>query len=146
MAVALSGGAADTARSSELARRCRGEVGTLIDLAGSLSLAQAVDLLAGSACVVSVNTGIMHMAAATRAPTVGLNGPTSEVRWGPIGDFTASVSSSFGGCGYLNLGSEYDGEREDCMLGISVDDVDCAVRQVMDRADLARTREMPDAR
>jgi hypothetical protein len=32
------------------------------------------------------------------------------------------------------------------MLGISVDDVDSAVRQVMDRADLARTREMPDAR
>jgi heptosyltransferase I len=146
MAVALSGGPADAARSGELARRCRREVETLIDLAGMLGLAQVVDLLAGSACVVSVNTGIMHMAAAAGAPTVGLNGPTSEVRWGPIGDFAASVSSSFGGCGYLNLGSEYEGQREDCMLGISVDDVGSAVRQVMDRADLARTREVPDAR
>jgi ADP-heptose:LPS heptosyltransferase len=121
-------------------------VETLIDLAGRLSLAQVVDLVAGSACVVSVNTGIMHMAAAAGAPTVGLNGPTSAVRWGPIGDLTASVNSSLAGCGYLNLGSEYEGEREDCMVGITVDDVGRAVRQVMDRADLARTPEVPDAR
>jgi ADP-heptose:LPS heptosyltransferase len=88
----------------------------------------------------------MHMAAAVGAPTVGLNGPTSEVRWGPIGDLTAAVNSSFGGCGYLNLGSEYEGEREDCMLGIGVDDVRCAVRRVMERADRAGARETPDAR
>jgi heptosyltransferase III len=146
MAVVLSGGPADVARSAELARRCGPGVQALVDLAGRLTLTEALDLLAGSACVVSVNTGIMHMAAAVGVPTVGLSGPTSEVRWGPIGDLAVSVNSRFPGCGYLNLGSEYEGQREDCMLGISVDEVDRAVRQIMGRAHLDRSGRMPDAR
>lgn len=145
MAVILSGGPADAARSSELARSFGMDVDPLIDMAGKLSLGEVLDLLAGSACVVSVNTGVMHMAAAAGAPTVGLNGPTSELRWGPIGEFAVSVNSSFGGCGYLNLGSEYEGQRQDCMLGISGDDVDRAVREVIDKAALARAGRMPDA-
>jgi ADP-heptose:LPS heptosyltransferase len=74
-----------------------------------------------------VNTGVMHLAAATGATTVALNGPTSEARWGPIGERAVSVNSDLPGCGYLNLGFEYDRGRPDCMRAISVDRVTEAV-------------------
>ena len=84
-------------------------------------------MLARARAVVSVNTGVMHLAAAAGAPTIALNGPTSATRWGPVGANVVSVDSELPGCGYLNLGFEYDGQRTDCMLGISVDRVAAAV-------------------
>jgi lipopolysaccharide heptosyltransferase III len=102
----------------------------LVDGAGRWDLGELLDVLAGSRCVVSVNTGVMHMAAAADVPTVALNGPTSELRWGPLGSRAVSVSSELPGCGYLYLGWEYDGERSDCMEGISVERVLEAVEQL----------------
>jgi ADP-heptose:LPS heptosyltransferase len=134
LGVVLSGGPIDGPRSSRLASEMASAGDVVVDTAGRLSLVQVLDLLVGSVGVISVNTGIMHMAAASGAPTVGLNGPTSSERWGPIGPFAVSVNSSFEGCGYLNLGSEYKGRREDCMLGISVDDVARAAFALMREA------------
>ena len=54
---------------------------------------------------------------------MALNGPTSALRWGPVGPRTVCVDSDLPGCGFLNLGFEYEGQREDCMAGISVDRV-----------------------
>src|SRR5918911_1069323 len=75
----------------------------------------------------SSSTGVMHLAAASGAPTVSLNGPTSEARWGPVGERVRSVNADLPGCGYLNLGFEYDRGRTDCMRAISVDRVAEAV-------------------
>jgi ADP-heptose:LPS heptosyltransferase len=102
--------------------------------AGRFSIREVLDVLARSRGVVSVNTGTMHLAAAVGAPTVALNGPTSDRRWGPLGELTASVNSELDGCGYLNLGSEYDGRRQDCMLGISVERVLEATRGLVGAA------------
>jgi ADP-heptose:LPS heptosyltransferase len=140
LGVVLSGGAIDAPGSSRLSAQLASVCEVVVDTAGRLSLGEVLDLVAGSDCVISVNTGIMHMAAASGAPTVGLNGPTSSERWGPIGPFTVSVNSSFDGCGYLNLGSEYEGRRDDCMLGISVDDVADAAFTLMSQAGHARNR------
>jgi hypothetical protein len=38
------------------------------------------------------------------------------------------VCSDLPGCGYLNLGFEYEGQRADCMLGVDVQRVVAAVR------------------
>ena len=129
LTVVLTGSRDDVPRTRAFAASCdlaRGPV----DVAGKYDLAQVVDLLSGSRCVVSVNTGVMHLAAATGAPTVGLNGPTSERRWGPVGDRAVSVSSTLPGCGYLHFGWEYRGRREDCMLGVSVERVLEAVTEL----------------
>ena len=104
--------------------------GTVVDATGAFRLDELLDVLAGADCVVSVNTGVMHMAAAVGAPTVGLNGPTSELRWGPLGRNAVSVNSELPGCGYLDLGWEYRGRREDCMQGIPVEAVLTAVEHV----------------
>jgi heptosyltransferase III len=132
--ILLTGADADAARTEAFARSCEAANGRVESVAGRYRLGELVDLLHRASCVVSVNTGVMHLAAAAGAPTVALNGPTSEARWGPVGERAVSVNSELPGCGYLNLGFEYDGRRTDCMCGISVDRVADTVLALADDA------------
>jgi ADP-heptose:LPS heptosyltransferase len=120
--IVLTGGPADAERTEAFAASC-GEDVRVESIAGRCSLPALVDVLADARFVVSVNTGVMHLAAAAGAPTIALNGPTSALRWGPVGPTVVNVNSDLPGCGYLNLGFEYDGQRTDCMQGISVERV-----------------------
>jgi heptosyltransferase-3 len=61
---------------------------------------------------------------------VGLHGPTSEARWGPIGPYAVAISAQGPGCGYLNLGFEYPA-RCDCMLRITVEQVLAKCRAIL---------------
>lgn len=88
------------------------------DVVGQCSLPQTLSLLAQMQFVVSVNTGIMHLAAAAGVPVVALNGPVSGKRWGPLGKRCINVDNIQPGCGYLYLGFEYRGQRHDCMAQI----------------------------
>jgi len=65
-----------------------------VDAAGSLSLLELADVLAAADAVVSVNTGVMHLAAEVGARTVSLEGPTSAARWAPVGPRVRSVESA----------------------------------------------------
>jgi ADP-heptose:LPS heptosyltransferase len=123
--IVLTGAPSDRERTERAAAEVNG-----LNAAGRYTFPQLVDVLGNSECVVSVNTGLMHLAAASGAPTVGLNGPTAEHRWGPVGARVRSVNSTYAGCGYLHLGSEYRGHREDCMAGISVEAVAAAIEEV----------------
>jgi len=129
--VALSGGPSEREAAAKLANAFQAAGVDTIDLSGTLSLAELADILVGSEIVVSVNTGIMHMAALLGAPTVGLHGPTSATRWGPVGRRVRSVTSTLSGCPYLNLGFEYAGHRTDCMDGISVEMVVAAIDELL---------------
>jgi ADP-heptose:LPS heptosyltransferase len=125
--VVLTGAEHERERAAAFAAASPLADGRLVDLAGRLSLADVLDVVAASELVVSVNTGLMHIAAALGVPTVSLNGPTAERRWGPVGAACVSVNSRYEGCGFLDLGGEYRGRREDCMDGIPVADVLAAV-------------------
>jgi ADP-heptose:LPS heptosyltransferase len=122
-AVVLTGSPVDAPRTRAFVEASPGLAERLVDVSGSFDLARVLDLLCASRCVVSVNTGVMHMAAAAGVPTVALNGPTAGLRWGPVGERSASLDSPLPGCGYLNFGWEYDGKRTDCMQGIEVEAV-----------------------
>lgn len=73
--------------------------------------------------VVTVNTGVMHLAAIAGARTVAINGPNRNERWGPVGPRAVGVEAPGSGCGFLHLGFNFDGNPEDCMERISVDAV-----------------------
>lgn len=118
--IVLTGGPGDAVRTEQFVRSCDELSPAIASVAGRYRLPELVDVLAGARCVISVNTGVMHLAAAVGAPTVALNGPTSSLRWGPIGPDVVCIDSDLPGCGYLNLGFEYEGQRTDCMEGISV--------------------------
>ncbi len=101
--------------------------GVRATVSAGLPFAQLASLLCHSVAVVTVNTGVMHLSAQLSVPTISLEGPTPPARWGPVGPRVATVVSSYPGCGYLNLGFEYHGERTDCMEGITVQAVEAAV-------------------
>ncbi len=57
-----------------------------LDLSGRTSLPMLAALYRKAACVVSTDTGPMHLAAAVDTPVVALFGPTAPWRTGPFGD------------------------------------------------------------
>jgi len=87
-------------------------------------------LLRRARLVVSVNTGVMHLAAIARARVVAINGPNRNGRWGPIGPWAVGVEAPGEGCGYLHLGFDFDGQPTDCMERTTVDQVYAATQEV----------------
>lgn len=100
-----------------------------VSAAGELSISHSAALLARCACLVSSDTGPLHLATAVGTPVVGLYGSTDPRRTGPIGR------------GHRVLLKDLPCvpcEEKDCSLGtrvcmsdITVDDVYEAVRKVL---------------
>lgn len=133
--IVLTGAPDDRERTQDLqAKLGRALEHRAINLAGKTTLAQTARVLREAAAVVSVNTGTMHLAAAVGGSVVALNGPVPEKRWGPLATQAVSVNAEEPGCAYLNLGFEYDNQREDCMALISPERVFRALRELISRS------------
>jgi len=63
------------------------------DLTGQLTLPQAAAVLARCALYVGNDSGLMHLAAATGAPTLGLFGPSPAAQYAPVGRHAAFVAA-----------------------------------------------------
>ncbi len=62
-----------------------------IDLVGALSLPEAAACLARASIYVGNDSGLMHLAAATGCPTLGLFGPTPAAEYAPAGRHAAAA-------------------------------------------------------
>jgi ADP-heptose:LPS heptosyltransferase len=115
--IALTGGPADTEDSGGLEAAIRSEVpsANVRNYTGTLSLAHTCQLLTAATAVVSVNTGIMHIAALLDVLTIGICGPTSPKRWGPLGSRAVAVAPPGDDHGYLHLGFEFPRDAQPCM-------------------------------
>lgn len=143
--ILVSGGASDVARSQALVRRMNSAACDARCIAGEHSLVELADVLVASDVVVSVNTGVMHLAALLGAPTVSLEGPVALHRWGPLGPRVRSVVSAFPGSGYLNLGFEYAHQRLDCMDGVGVAAVVDTIDELLTPVSAERSPRSPRA-
>jgi heptosyltransferase-3 len=121
--VVFSGGPSDAEESRKLVAGILPDGGGLSDAAGKYSIDETAALLEASRGVVSVNTGIMHLAAALDVPIVALHGPTNPLRWGPLSRRAHCISPKSGQTAFLNLGFEYPEDFEPCMHLLSVEDV-----------------------
>ncbi len=103
------------------------------NVAGKLSLREVAELLKSSACVISVDTGIMHLAAVVGAPLIALHGPTSPDRWGGIGEKVVAITPKldYRPCIYLGFESKCSVNR--CMQAISVEQVKEAFLELIER-------------
>jgi ADP-heptose:LPS heptosyltransferase len=131
--VVVTGGPTDRVRSEALVAAIGNDA---LSVAGRISLRDTMGVLESACAVVSVNTGIMHLAAAQRRPLVALHGPTNPVRWRPVSDNSVVLGGDpADGCGFLNFGYEYPSNPPDCMGMISVDAVwDALSRMIGDVA------------
>lgn len=119
--VYLTGGPVDFDKNESLASKFRAE--EIVNLSGKTNLQQVTDYLASASFVVSVNTGIMHMAAAVNAPLIALHGPTDPKRWGPLSEKAIIMKPSLSCSPCLNLGFEYGCDQNLCMQDIKVESV-----------------------
>lgn len=126
----LTGSGEDALRNAAFVRERLSGAAHVHSLAGRVSLPELAWLLARADAVVSVNTGIMHLAALAGAPTVGLHGATNPRRWGPVGPRCVSLLPRKGQCAYLNLGFEYPADAEPELAHLPVEDVLAALESL----------------
>ncbi|MBC8102316.1 MAG: glycosyltransferase family 9 protein [Cytophagales bacterium] len=81
--VAISGGPTDLALVQAILRALR-EPGRVANFAGRVSIKELGALLARAHCVVTADTGPLHIASAVRAPLVCLSGAADPDRTGPL--------------------------------------------------------------
>lgn len=74
-----------------------------IDLVGALSLPEVAACLARASLYVGNDSGLMHLAAATGVPTIGLFGPTPAAEYAPAGPRAVAVSAADGRMDGLSL-------------------------------------------
>jgi len=119
--IVLTGGPGDASDTDSLADLVRTYIRNVpvISVAGSYSLAETACLLRTAKAVVSVNTGIMHLAALLGVPTIGLSGPSDPARWGPYGPQAVSLVPNQGSYGYLKLGFEFPPGGKPCLQYLS---------------------------
>ena len=114
----LVGSTKDVAIGEEIAAAAGGAA---LNLCGRSSLGQAIDLLASARCVVSNDSGLMHVAAALGRPLVALYGSSSPTYTPPLSPHAKIVSK--------NLSCSPCFKREcplghfDCMNGITPEQV-----------------------
>ncbi|MBW7971554.1 glycosyltransferase family 9 protein [Bradyrhizobium sp. BR 10289] len=96
-------------------------------LAGLLSLPELAYALNRAKLLVTVDTGVAHLAAALNAPVVCLHGPTRFARWGACNVRATGVDSPHPAAGYIHYGFESHPLQNDVMPAISVEAVEAAV-------------------
>jgi heptosyltransferase-3 len=76
-----------------------------IDLVGRLSLPEIAAFLARSSLFVGNDSGLMHLAAASGAPTLGLFGPTDAAEYAPSGPRAAAVTGGDASMTSISVGA-----------------------------------------
>jgi ADP-heptose:LPS heptosyltransferase len=117
-----------------------GYSGPVVDATELGSIINTAAMLAECSFLVSNDTGIMHLGAAMGTPTVGIFGPASPRRWGPVGPHAIAVAAAGVPCSpcaetYLLRDPEdcANSDRMCCLREVSVDMVLEAVERVTSR-------------
>jgi ADP-heptose:LPS heptosyltransferase len=134
LSIVVTGAPSDVAASEALVRLGRDRNLPMRSVAGEANLAEVAALMSLARLVVSVNTGIAHLAAAVGVPVVTLHGPTNPKRWRPIGPHCVAIvpdAPPHIPTGYLNLGFEFPPDVPPCMDYISVSSVIDAIDAVL---------------
>lgn len=126
--ILFSGGPADNNQAEVMTNRMNTQGVPSENIAGKYSLKDMASILQYAKVVVSVNTGIMHYAAAVGVPLVAIHGATSVTRWGPLSDRAVVVQSGIPCQPCISLGFESKCTNPVCMDKVTVD-------MVMDKVD-----------
>lgn len=131
--VVLTGSPSDRDANDQLIARTSSVARGFVRNGAGVTLKETCAILARASLVVSVDTGLMHMAAALGVPLVALHGPSSSARWGPVSEEAVVIEASAEGCGYISLGWERPARRVPCMECIPWEAVRDACHEVLQK-------------
>lgn len=107
-----------------------------IDLVGKVDLLTAAACMRRCALYVGNDSGLMHMAAAVKTPTLGLFGPSPDVHYAPWGRNTAYVRTDESFEEIINA-PDYDYlSQESRMTSLPVERAEKAALDLLDRCDI----------
>ncbi len=128
--IVLLGGAEDRAIADEIVTSLDADGVVSVDLAGQLDLLACAALLERATLFIGNDSGLMHIAAAAGAPTLGLFGPSDERVYGPYGPRARALR----GRGYEDImGDDAYSHlaQRSFMLDLSVDAVEAAANELL---------------
>lgn len=102
-----------------------------ISLAGRLSLTELCYVLERAKVLVTIDTGVAHLAAALNVFIVGLHGPTRFERWGSKNAHASGLNSPHPAAGYINYGFEEHPLGNEIMASLSVAAVERKVEAIL---------------
>lgn len=118
--ILVTGGKEDISNAVNIVEKLRKLGVSAKNIAGAYNLEEMKNVLGHAHFVISVNTGIMHMAAAVDVPLIALHGATSVKRWGPLNKQAYNLSSNESCQPCISLGFESKCKNPICMKHISV--------------------------
>ena len=105
----------------------------LIDLVGRVDLLTTAAVLRRATLFIGNDTGLMHIAAASGVPTLGLFGPSPIAQYAPWGECTATVRTE--AAPETMFGEGFDHRTTDTLMEtLSVDAAEAAARGLWSRA------------
>lgn len=128
----VTGTSADAGRCSPLEKSLKFKI-----VAGKLSLRETMVVIKHSQLVLTINTGILHLAAILGKDIVCLNGPAGSLRWGGLQRnsgqtiLNTEANSSCSPC--LNLGFEFKCKEMICMPTIKPTAVQHAINTILSK-------------
>lgn len=121
--------------------------GHLVDLSGKLTIGELAALLARAACVVTNDSGPMHVTAALGTPLVALFGPETPVMYGPLGTDAVALWKPPACSPCINVHDNKVSNcihgRPECLVGIEVDEVLAQTRATLADSILHPVRAFP---
>ncbi len=127
----LTGGPDDLQRAEIIGGKANCNI---IDLTGKTSIPQLVEVLANARCVITGDTGAMHLAAALGTDLVALFGPTNPRRTGPF--YGRVIQKTDLSCVPCNQRKCHDHQ---CMKAITPKDVYLELKSLMEESAICRT-------
>jgi ADP-heptose:LPS heptosyltransferase len=121
--VGFTGTAADAALVDTILDKAALPPHQALSLCGKVPLDQLGDLLKRVRLLITIDTGVLHLAAATNANVLALHGPTRSSRWGAKNVRATSLDSSHPAAGYILYGYEAHPDGNETMLSHTVEDV-----------------------
>jgi len=120
----IVGGSAERSLSEKIQEQSKGKA---LSMAGETDIMDLIWLIRGAKCVVTNDSGPMHIAAACDIPVVAIFGPTNPARTGPYGTKNVILKSD------LACAPCYKRKCRDlkCMKGILVEQVFKAVTEAL---------------
>ncbi len=131
--VYLTGAGKDREKALNIFQRVRARDRVIV-AAGEYNLGQTIDLIASAELVVTIDTGILHIASALKTNLIALHGPTSAGRWGALNKNSVSFEPRLGCSPCISLGFESRCKNNRCMREISVENVmDAVIKFISDK-------------